>query len=50
MIIVMKSNASEGQVGKVREWIESIGYKAHLSQGWKEPSSGPSGTGEERSS
>ena len=33
MIIVMKSNASEGQVGKVREWIESIGYKAHLSQG-----------------
>jgi 3-deoxy-7-phosphoheptulonate synthase len=33
MVIVMKSNASEGQIGKVIEWIESIGYKVHLSQG-----------------
>jgi 3-deoxy-7-phosphoheptulonate synthase len=33
MIIVMKNNAAQEQVRKVVEWIESIGYKAHLSQG-----------------
>ena len=33
MIIVMKNNAAEEQIRKVVEWIESIGYKAHLSQG-----------------
>jgi 3-deoxy-7-phosphoheptulonate synthase len=33
MIIVMKNNAAQEQIRKVVEWIESIGYKAHLSQG-----------------
>jgi 3-deoxy-7-phosphoheptulonate synthase len=33
MIIVMKNNAAQEQVRKVVEWIETIGYKAHLSQG-----------------
>ena len=33
MIIVMKNNAAEEQIRKVVEWIESIGYNAHLSQG-----------------
>ena len=33
MIIVMKNNAAKEQIRKVVEWIESIGYNAHLSQG-----------------
>jgi 3-deoxy-7-phosphoheptulonate synthase len=33
MVIVMKNNAAEEQIRKVVEWIESVGYKAHLSQG-----------------
>ena len=33
MIIVMKNTAAQEQIRKVVEWIESIGYKAHLSQG-----------------
>src|SRR5512137_118243 len=33
MIIVMKKNATDGQVDRVVEWIESVGYRAHLSRG-----------------
>ncbi len=33
MIIVMKKNATETQIDKVIEWIESVGYKAHPSRG-----------------
>jgi 3-deoxy-7-phosphoheptulonate synthase len=33
MIIVMKRNATEGQVDHVVRWIESVGYKAHPSRG-----------------
>ena len=33
MIIVMKKNASEGQIENVIRWIESVGYNAHPSRG-----------------
>jgi len=33
MIIVMKKSATDGQVDRVIEWIESVGYRAHLSRG-----------------
>lgn len=33
VIIVMKKNATEQQVGKVIEWIQSVGYHAHPSHG-----------------
>ena len=33
MIVIMKRNATEQQVGDVVRWIESVGYKAHPSQG-----------------
>ncbi|MRR15182.1 MAG: 3-deoxy-7-phosphoheptulonate synthase [Deltaproteobacteria bacterium] len=33
MIIVMKSHATEKQIGDVIQWIESVGYKAHPSSG-----------------
>ena len=33
MIIVMKKNASEEQVGGVIHWIESVGYHTHISRG-----------------
>ena len=33
MIIVMKRNATDAQVDRVVEWIESVGYRAHLSRG-----------------
>ncbi|HVO67855.1 MAG TPA: 3-deoxy-7-phosphoheptulonate synthase [Syntrophales bacterium] len=33
MIIVMKKNATEGQIEKVIQWIESVGYNAHPSRG-----------------
>ena len=33
MIIVMKKNATDGQIDRVVEWIESVGYRAHLSRG-----------------
>lgn len=33
MIIVMKRNATDVQVDRVVEWIESVGYRAHLSRG-----------------
>ncbi len=33
MIIVMKKSATDGQVDRVVEWIESVGYRAHLSRG-----------------
>ena len=33
MIIVMKKNATEGQIDNVIRWIESVGYGAHPSRG-----------------
>ena len=33
MIIVMKKNATEGQIEHVVRWIESVGHKAHPSRG-----------------
>jgi 3-deoxy-7-phosphoheptulonate synthase len=33
MIIVMKKQAEEEQIEKVIKWIESVGYRAHVSKG-----------------
>jgi 3-deoxy-7-phosphoheptulonate synthase len=33
VIIVMKKNATEGQIDNIIKWIESVGYKAHPSRG-----------------
>ncbi|MBU4580836.1 MAG: 3-deoxy-7-phosphoheptulonate synthase, partial [Proteobacteria bacterium] len=33
MIILMKKNATEEQINHVTEWIASVGYQTHLSQG-----------------
>jgi 3-deoxy-7-phosphoheptulonate synthase len=33
MIILMKKNATQEQIDKVTEWIGSVGYQPHLSQG-----------------
>jgi 3-deoxy-7-phosphoheptulonate synthase len=33
MIILMKKNATQEQIDQVTEWIESAGYRPHLSQG-----------------
>ncbi|MBN1615031.1 MAG: 3-deoxy-7-phosphoheptulonate synthase [Deltaproteobacteria bacterium] len=33
MIIIMKRNATEREVHQVIDWIESVGYRAHISQG-----------------
>jgi 3-deoxy-7-phosphoheptulonate synthase len=33
MIIVMKKNATESQINRVIQWIESVGYKPHPSRG-----------------
>ncbi|MCX7816508.1 MAG: 3-deoxy-7-phosphoheptulonate synthase [Syntrophales bacterium] len=33
MVIVMKKNATEQQINTVIEWIESVGYRTHLSRG-----------------
>lgn len=33
MVIVMKKNAAQNEVTRVNQWIESVGYQAHLSQG-----------------
>ena len=33
MIILMKKNATQEQIDQVTEWIGSVGYKPHLSQG-----------------
>jgi 3-deoxy-7-phosphoheptulonate synthase len=33
MIIVMKKNATETQINRVIQWIESVGYKPHPSRG-----------------
>lgn len=33
MIILMKKNATEAQTDHIMEWIESVGYRAHLSRG-----------------
>ena len=33
MIIIMKKNATDAQVDRIVEWIESVGYSAHLSRG-----------------
>ena len=33
MIIIMKRNATEGEIHKVIDWIESVGYQAHMSRG-----------------
>ncbi|MBU2227172.1 MAG: 3-deoxy-7-phosphoheptulonate synthase [Proteobacteria bacterium] len=33
MIIVMKKNATQEQIDHVTEWIKSVGYHPHLSQG-----------------
>ena len=33
MVIVMKKNATEGQIDHVIKWIESVGYQAHPSRG-----------------
>ena len=33
MIILMKKNATQGQIDQVTEWITSLGYRSHLSQG-----------------
>jgi 3-deoxy-7-phosphoheptulonate synthase len=33
MIIIMKKNATDSQVDQIVDWIESVGYSAHLSRG-----------------
>src|SRR4030065_1191803 len=33
MIILMKRNATQEQIDQVTEWITSVGYHPHLSQG-----------------
>jgi len=33
MIILMKKNATQEQIDHVTEWIDSVGYKPHLSRG-----------------
>jgi 3-deoxy-7-phosphoheptulonate synthase len=33
MIVLMKKNATEAQIDHVVQWIESVGYSPHLSQG-----------------
>jgi 3-deoxy-7-phosphoheptulonate synthase len=33
VIVVMKKNATEGQIDHVIRWIESVGYRAHPSRG-----------------
>ncbi len=33
MIILMKRNATQEQINQVTEWITSVGYRPHLSQG-----------------
>jgi len=33
MIIIMKKNATDRQIDKVIEWIESVGYRPHISRG-----------------
>jgi 3-deoxy-7-phosphoheptulonate synthase len=33
MIILMKKNATQEQIDQVTEWITSVGYRPHLSQG-----------------
>ena len=33
MIILMKRNATQEQIDQVTEWITSLGYRSHLSQG-----------------
>jgi 3-deoxy-7-phosphoheptulonate synthase len=33
MIILMKKNATEEEIGHVSEWITSVGYQIHLSRG-----------------
>ncbi|RLB96766.1 MAG: 3-deoxy-7-phosphoheptulonate synthase [Deltaproteobacteria bacterium] len=33
MIIVMKKGAEQKEIGDVTRWIESVGYRAHLSKG-----------------
>jgi 3-deoxy-7-phosphoheptulonate synthase len=33
MIIVMKKNATDAQIHRVIQWIESVGYKPHPSRG-----------------
>jgi 3-deoxy-7-phosphoheptulonate synthase len=33
MVIIMRKNATEAQIEHVIQWIESIGYRAHLSPG-----------------
>ena len=33
MVIIMKKSATEGQIESVIGWIESVGYRAHPSQG-----------------
>jgi len=33
MIILMKKNATQEQIDHVSEWIDSVGYKPHLSRG-----------------
>lgn len=33
MIIIMKKNATETQISRVIQWIESVGYKPHPSRG-----------------
>lgn len=33
MIILMKKNATEGQIDHVTAWVESVGYHTHLSRG-----------------
>ena len=33
MIIVMKKGAEKGKVDAVIQWIESVGYRAHVSEG-----------------
>ncbi|NPU86248.1 MAG: 3-deoxy-7-phosphoheptulonate synthase [Syntrophaceae bacterium] len=33
MIILMKKNATEGQIDHVTTWVESVGFQTHLSRG-----------------
>ena len=33
MIILMKKNVTQDQIDHVIEWITSVGYKPHISQG-----------------
>ncbi len=49
MIILMKRNSTKEEIGKVTAWIETAGYKPHVSEGVERTIIGAVGTDEGRS-